>query len=78
MPAMSALEGDLHGELQLEGSLGQPAARGELRLSNGHFALLGNPTELQQFELQLTASGDRAALQGAGLWGGRLQVSGVC
>ena len=77
VPAMSALEGDLHGELQLEGSLGQPAARGELRLSNGHFALLGNPTELQQFELQLTASGDRAALQGRGLLGGgQLQVSG--
>jgi autotransporter translocation and assembly factor TamB len=69
-PTMSVLAGELRGRLQLGGTIDQPLAQGSIRLSGGHFALLANPTELQQLELQLDAQGDMAAVQGRGLLGG--------
>jgi autotransporter translocation and assembly factor TamB len=78
VPTMSVLAGELRGQLRLEGTIDRPLAQGGLHLSGGHFALLGNPTELQQFELQLDARGDTAAVQGEGLLGGgRLAVNGT-
>ncbi len=77
MPTMSVLQGELRGQLRLAGTIDRPLADGGLHLSRGHFVLLGNPTELQQLELQLDAQGDRAALHGEGLLGGGgLAVSG--
>jgi len=76
-PTLSVLEGDVRGQLQLGGTLRQPLANGVVRLSKGRLGLLGNPTELEQFELALSARGDRARLEGSGLLGGgRLQISG--
>jgi autotransporter translocation and assembly factor TamB len=69
-PVMSALRGELRGSLQLRGTIDKPLADGTLYLSGGQFSLLGNPTELAQFELQLEARGDSAVLQGSGLLGG--------
>ncbi len=69
-PTMSVIAGELRGRLQLAGTVDQPLAQGSISLAGGHFALLGNPTELQQLELQLEALGDRAAVQGRGLLGG--------
>tara|TARA_R110001592_G_scaffold337300_1_gene623788 strand:+ start:414162 stop:417851 length:3690 start_codon:yes stop_codon:yes gene_type:complete len=70
VPWMSAVRGDLRGNLQLGGTVDKPLANGTLYLSAGQFSLLGNPTELSQLALQLEARGDKAALQGSGLLGG--------
>lgn len=69
-PVMSALRGELRGSLQLRGTIDKPLADGTLYLSGGQFSLLGNPTELAQFELQLDARGNSAVVQGSGLLGG--------
>lgn len=69
-PTMSVLEGELRGRLQLAGTVDQPLARGSIELAGGHFALLANPTELQQFNLQLDARGDSAVVRGRGMLGG--------
>ncbi|MCP5131038.1 MAG: translocation/assembly module TamB domain-containing protein [Pseudomonadales bacterium] len=77
-PAMSELDGELSGRLRLYGTFEQPLADGELTLADGHFALLGNPTELQQLELRLEAQGDQARVRGQGmLGGGQLNVDGA-
>ncbi len=76
-PTMSVLEGELTGNLQLEGTINQPLAQGVLHLSGGHLALLGNPTELRQLELQLDTRGDKTGVHGHGLLGGgQLTVTG--
>ena len=69
-PTMAVLEGELNGRLSLAGTVEQPLANGVIELTAGQFALVGNPTELQQFELRLEARGDRAVLTGEGILGG--------
>lgn len=77
-PELSRLDGQLNGELRLAGSVDQPRALGELRLSQGYMALEGNPTELTELDLQLELAGDSANLTGSGLLGGgELQLKGV-
>ncbi len=76
-PTLSILEGELAGSLELHGTVDKPLARGALRLSGGHFALVDNPTELSGLSLLLEAQGDTAQVQGNGLLGGgQLDVSG--
>jgi translocation and assembly module TamB len=76
-PMMSALRGEVRGSLQLRGTIEKPLADGTLYLSDGQFSLLGNPTELSQFELQLEARGDSAVVQGrSSLGGGELTLTG--
>lgn len=77
-PTMSILAGELRGQLRVHGTLDRPLAEGGMQLSGGHFAVLGNPTELQQLELQMDVRGDRAKVQGRGsLGGGALGVEGT-
>ena len=76
-PGVSTLEGELQGSLRLAGTVDRPLAEGSIKLSGGRFALLDNPTELQQLELQLDALGDAAAVRGGGvLGGGKLGITG--
>lgn len=70
VPMMSALRGELRGTVQLRGTVDKPLADGTLYLSGGQFALLGNPTELSQLQVELQARGDAALLKGTGLLGG--------
>ena len=77
-PTLSVLEGELRGRLQLAGTVDQPLAQGNIQLSGGQFALLANPTELQQLDLQLDARGDSAVVSGRGmLGGGALSLQGT-
>jgi len=77
-PTMSVLEGEVRGRLQLAGTVDQPLAQGSVELVGGHFALLANPTELQQFNLLLDARGDSAVVRGRGtLGGGDLLLEGT-
>lgn len=69
-PTLAVLEGEVSGNLSLAGSVEQPTASGVIQLSDGQFALLGNPTRLEQLSLELEARGDRAVLAGKGLLGG--------
>jgi len=76
-PDLSALEGELHGGLDIRGTLDRPLADGTVQLSGGRLALLGNPTELQDLELTLGAAGDSFSVRGGGLLGGGpLAISG--
>ncbi|MEE4146581.1 MAG: translocation/assembly module TamB domain-containing protein [Halieaceae bacterium] len=77
-PTMSVLDGVLRGRLQLAGTLDRPLAQGTIQLTGGHFAMLGNPTELRQMDLQLDARGDNAVVRGSGkLGGGELSLEGT-
>jgi len=67
---LGGLGGRLDGNLRLTGTPAQPRLRGGLHLATGELSLPGNPTTLQQLELQLQADGDRATLSGQGLLGG--------
>lgn len=77
-PELSRLEGTLTGEIGLFGTLAQPRPEGFLSLSNGYLALEGNPTELNNLNLQMQLSGEGAALSGKGLLGGgELKLDGT-
>lgn len=69
-PALSILQGELSGELELYGSAGAPRARGLLRLEQGALVLVANPTPLQQVQLSLELSGEGGKLEGEALLGG--------
>ena len=76
-PTLSELRGELRGSLHLAGTIEKPLVQGTLYLADGQFAVVGNPTEFSQMELQLDAHGDRATVQGSGLLGGgQLSFSG--
>ncbi len=76
-PALSTLEGEVNGNLELSGTVDQPLASGILQLSGGRLAMVANPTELNQLNLTLQMQGDRAQVRGSGvLGGGDLQLVG--
>ena len=78
IPTLSALAGELNGSIGLGGTLDQPLARGELALTDGRLAVLGNPTELADLVLDLVAEGDSFRVQGRGmLGGGALDIEGT-
>ena len=77
IPTLSALAGELNGSIGLGGTLDRPLARGNLALTDGRLAVLGNPTELADLTLDLVAEGDSFRVQGRGmLGGGALDIEG--
>lgn len=77
LPTLAVLEGEVSGSLQVMGTGERPLVEGVLGLSAGEVGLVGNPTELEQLELVVTAAGDRALIRGSGLLGGGpLEING--
>jgi translocation and assembly module TamB len=75
---LATLEGQLTGQLQLQGTIDHPQALGAVKLTDGRFAVVGNPTELQNLEVMFDARGDWAKVSGSGsLGGGVLQINGA-
>lgn len=69
MPMVSELQGDLSGELKLQGSVDQPLAYGQLQLTDAEVGLVGNPTALRKLQLRLEMLGERVTIAGAGVLG---------
>ena len=70
LPSLASLEGVLTGRVKLAGTMDEPSGTGRLRLSRGAMAMHGNPTALTDLDLDIVLTGDRAAISGAGLFGG--------
>jgi autotransporter translocation and assembly factor TamB len=69
-PGLSALQGEVSGELELYGTLAEPQASGRLELSGGELVLIANPTPLEKMQLVLELQGSRGKLVGEALLGG--------
>jgi autotransporter translocation and assembly factor TamB len=67
---LSQLRGELIGELQLQGSVDQPLAYGQLQLKDAELGLVGNPTALQKLQVSLELNGERVTIAGEGVLGG--------
>ena len=71
VPLLSELDGTLGGRLSLSGTVDDPRGHGDLRLTGGRLALVGNPTELEDLELDVDFEsctiGGRAACRLAGI-----------
>ena len=77
LPLLSTLEGSITGQLQLAGTVNDPLAQGDISLTGGKLALVGNPTLMEALELDIAVRGNRAQLRGEGLLGGgKLQLRG--
>lgn len=77
IPSLSALSGELAGEISLSGTIDQPRGDGRLTLSNGRLVMANNPTVLDSLNLTLGLLGDRAEVRGnALLGGGEIALSG--
>ena len=70
LPMLSQLRGELIGELQLQGSVDQPLAYGQLQLKDAELGLVGNPTALQKLQVSLELNGERVTIAGEGVLGG--------
>ncbi|MCB1689839.1 MAG: translocation/assembly module TamB domain-containing protein [Halioglobus sp.] len=70
VPSLSALAGELSGDVSLAGTIDRPQGFGKLALEGGHFAIAGNPTQLENLGLTLQVQGTGAKIRGAGLLGG--------
>ncbi len=77
LPALSTLAGEISGDLSLAGTVDKPQGFGELQLSGGQLAVQGNPTQLENLEINLDVQGSAAQIRGTGLLGGgELQLRG--
>lgn len=77
VPGVGATGGTLNGRLRLTGSARRPRLEGTLALDDGLLKMTGNPTLLENLDLELRARGDSARLSGTGrLGGGELLVEG--
>jgi autotransporter translocation and assembly factor TamB len=70
IPQLSSLEGDLHGRVELSGSVQNPLGTGVIEVQDGRLGLLGNPTQLERLQLRLVLEGGRSRVTGSGLLGG--------
>jgi len=70
VPALSTLAGELSAQLTLAGTVDQLQAFGEISLSDGKVIAEGNPTELDQLDLNFDVQGDWASIRGSGIFGG--------
>ena len=69
IPFFPELKGRLNGELALSGTGNAPLLNGEVRLTDGSFSVVGNPTTFEEISLTMSAVGDRADLAGSLLVG---------
>ncbi|MDZ7784747.1 MAG: translocation/assembly module TamB domain-containing protein [Halioglobus sp.] len=77
VPGVAATDGTLNGRLRLTGSADRPRLEGTLALDDGLLKMTGNPTRLENLDLELQARGDSARLSGTGsLGGGELVIEG--
>lgn len=70
LTTLSDHSGVVNGTLDFSGTAQDPLINGELVLSDGQFSLIGNPTAFEQLNLTITATGERADLEGGLLIGG--------
>lgn len=70
VPALATLAGELSGDISLSGTIDKPQGFGELTLAGGHVAIEGNPTQLQNLQLNLNVQGTGARIVGTGVLGG--------
>ncbi|MEH6589470.1 MAG: translocation/assembly module TamB domain-containing protein [Halioglobus sp.] len=76
-PLISRHHGELDGNLALSGTLENPLLDGRLRLRDGAASMVGNPTKLEQLNLEINATGDKADVSGEFLLGGGVtQITG--
>ena len=59
LPVFPELKGQLNGDLVLSGTGDAPLVNGEVRLRDGSFSLIGNPTTFEALSLTMNAVGDR-------------------
>ncbi|HEY7775111.1 MAG TPA: translocation/assembly module TamB domain-containing protein, partial [Kineobactrum sp.] len=77
LPELSSLEGELTGEVSLQGTLAELGAVGQLAWSGGAVRLVSNPTELDDIRMQLDFNNTGITVSGDGvLGGGPVEFSG--
>jgi autotransporter translocation and assembly factor TamB len=77
IPGLASLQGEVTGKLQLEGTVDQTLARGQVKLAGGRLELVGNPTRLENLDVVLEMQGDWVDVRGQGLLGnGPLELAG--
>ncbi|WP_152662319.1 translocation/assembly module TamB domain-containing protein [Halioglobus maricola] len=69
-PEISSLEGQVSGRIDASGPVLDPDINGTLSLAEGRLALVGNPTELTDLEMQLTVREGGGDIAGRGMLGG--------
>ncbi|GGA84796.1 hypothetical protein GCM10011369_28530 [Neiella marina] len=62
LPDIERVKGYLNGQAEVTGTLGSPLINGEFNLNDGEIVLLSNPTPIDQLNLSLTFSQQRADL----------------
>jgi autotransporter translocation and assembly factor TamB len=70
MPSLAEIGGVIDGAFSVEGSRESPKLLGIARLADGHMAVLGNPTTVDNLAIEIELAGDDAQISGAGLAGG--------
>jgi len=78
MPQLETLTGKVSSELEISGTLAEPDVSGKVQLENGQLLAAANPTPLEDIELDLTLSGQKAILDGQWKMGkGEAKVTGL-
>ena len=69
-PMFSDHRGSVNGTMELSGTVASPLLHGEVALVDGQISLVGNPTSMENLNLSIRATGDRAELSGGVVIGG--------
>ncbi|MEC4725384.1 translocation/assembly module TamB domain-containing protein [Shewanella sp. D64] len=78
MPQLERLGGKVSSELTISGTLNKPDISGEVLLQRGELLIAANPTLLEDINLSLKLSGQRAKVDGHWLMGeGKANLNGV-
>ena len=78
LPQLETLTGKISSEMQISGTLAKPDVSGKVQLENGHLLAAANPTPLENIELALILSGQKATLDGHWKMGkGEAKVAGL-
>lgn len=65
IPQLDVLQGDINGQAQIDGTLGQPLLNGELKLANGALKDETLPVALSAIEQNIVLKGQRAEFTGS-------------
>ncbi|WP_064792067.1 autotransporter assembly complex protein TamB [Shewanella woodyi] len=78
MPQLERLAGKISSELTIGGTLIKPDISGEIALKQGELLITANPTQLEDIDLSLKLSGQKADVDGNWLMGdGKATLDGV-
>ncbi|QFU22562.1 translocation/assembly module TamB domain-containing protein [Shewanella eurypsychrophilus] len=77
LPQLETIEGNISSQLQIAGTLAKPSISGKLQLENGELLAAANPTLLEDIQISMSLSGQKAILEGQWQMGeGQAELSG--